>query len=72
MNAFGEKVNSGLRAVQTFFMEVRTELKKCSWPTRPELVGSTGVVIVAVVLLALFVGLSDLVLNKVMQVIIRG
>ncbi|MBP7830051.1 MAG: preprotein translocase subunit SecE [Kiritimatiellae bacterium] len=46
-------------------------MKKCSWPTRSELSESTMVVIVSVVLLAIFVGLSDMVLMGLMRMVIR-
>jgi preprotein translocase subunit SecE len=47
--------------VQTFLLEVWAELKKSSWPTRTELVDSTLVVLVTVVLLGIFVSFADLV-----------
>ena len=66
-----EKVKMWWGAVRTFFDEVRTELKKCAWPTWAELKESTTVVIASVVLLGMFVGLSDLVLNGVLKLVIR-
>ena len=54
-----------------FIAEVGVELRKCSWPTRSELTESTGVVIVSVVLLAVFVGLCDVVLMFFMRMLIR-
>ena len=54
-----------------FITEVRTELKKVSWPTRDELIGSTVVVLVSVALLALFVGICDLVFSRVINMLIR-
>lgn len=47
------------------------ELKKCTWPTRSELLESTVVVIVASAILAVVVSLSDVVLNTFIRVIIR-
>ena len=32
-----------------FFMEVRGELRKVAWPTRPEVINSTIIVLIAVV-----------------------
>ena len=58
-------------AVRTFFDEVRQELKKCAWPTWGELQESTMVVVVSVVILTVFVGISDLVLNSVLQLVVR-
>lgn len=65
------KIQQGITAAKTFFEEVRAEMKKCSWPTRSELSESTMVVIVSVVLLAVFVGLSDVVLMGVMRMVVR-
>jgi preprotein translocase subunit SecE len=42
-----------------FIGEVRNELKRVSWPSRDEIRGSTTVVIVIVLILAVFVGLVD-------------
>jgi len=64
-------LKESVAGVQTFLHEVQVELKKCTWPTRPELLESTVVVIVAVLILAAAVGLSDLVLNLVLRVVIR-
>jgi len=58
-------------AVRTFFDEVRVELKKCSWPSWGELKESTLVVVLSVVLLGVFVGFSDLVLNGILRMVIK-
>jgi len=42
-----------------FFREVRTELKKVTWPPRKEAVASTVVVLVIVFIIALFLFLVD-------------
>jgi preprotein translocase subunit SecE len=42
-----------------FIREVRNELKRVSWPSRDEIRGSTTVVIVIVLILAVFIGLVD-------------
>ena len=54
-----------------FLREVRTELVKSSWPTRKELVDSTGVVVVAVLLFSVFVGLSDFILGRIIGYLVR-
>ncbi|MBI2870143.1 MAG: preprotein translocase subunit SecE [Candidatus Omnitrophica bacterium] len=53
-----------------FVQEVRGELKKVSWSTREELVASTVVVIAATFLLAVFIGICDLVLSRVVGFLI--
>ena len=47
-----------------FFKDVKVELKKVSWPTRNELIGSTAVVIVAVALLGAIIGIWDFILSR--------
>lgn len=64
------KIGSAVSGTKGFLDEVKVELKKCTWPTQPELVQSTIVVIVSVVLLAILVGLSDLVWMTLLQWII--
>jgi preprotein translocase subunit SecE len=47
------------RRLVKFIQEVRNELKRVSWPSREEIRGSTTVVIVIVLVLAVFIGLVD-------------
>ena len=48
-----------------FVRETREELKKCAWPTKDELVGSTVVVFVSLFLLGGFTALVDTVVTAV-------
>ena len=66
-----EKIRAWLGAIRTFFDEVRQELKKCAWPTWGELKESTVVVVVSVLILTVFVGVSDFVLNSVLKLVLR-
>jgi preprotein translocase subunit SecE len=56
---------------RTFLGEVKVELKKCAWPTRPELMESTMVVIVSIVLVGIYVGLCDTLSMSFLNLIIR-
>jgi len=60
-----------MNKVAKFITEVKTELKKVSWPTKSELINSTIVVIVAVVIMAIFIGLCDVVLSNAINFILR-
>ena len=53
-----------------FLADVRSELKKISYPTRSETIGSTTVVIVLVVIVSVFLALTDLLLVRLMGKII--
>ena len=57
--------------VQEFVIEVWAELKKSSWPTRKELVDSTIVVIVTILILGIFVALADLVFLRIVGLLTR-
>ena len=63
------KVSGGIDKAKTFVGEVKTELKKSAWPTRPELVESTVIVIITVLMLGAFVGVSDKVLVMVISLL---
>ncbi len=53
------------------FREVKIELKKVVFPTRAEVIGSTKVVVVLVLMVAIFLGLIDLLLSKLVGMVIR-
>jgi len=57
--------------VREFVKEVRVESTKVSWPTREELRASTMVVIVAVLLISIFVGAVDYVLQLGVRLLFR-
>ena len=53
-----------------FLREVKVELGKVTWPSRKQTVGSTVVVLVFVFVIALFLGLIDIVLSSLVRLII--
>ncbi len=57
--------------IKNFFREVRVELKKVVFPNREELIGSTWVVIVSTLIVAVFLGFVDFVLTRFVKYIIR-
>ncbi len=65
-------MNKTMESISGFFGEVSAELKKCAWPTRPELFDSTVVVIISVGLLGGFVAVCDLVLRELVRLVIQG
>jgi preprotein translocase SecE subunit len=64
------KIAESIGGIRGFFGEVSAELKKCAWPTRPELFDSTVVVIISVGLLAGFVATCDVVLRQLISWVI--
>jgi len=57
--------------IKFFLADVKNELRKSTWPTRGELIESTVVVILSVVLFALFIGLCDVVLRQAIGLLAR-
>jgi len=49
--------------IRKFIDDVVVEMKKVSWPSMNELRGSTMVVIVTVIILSIFIGVVDRILN---------
>ena len=66
-----KKIVELINALKTFLGEVKAELKKCTWPTRHELVGSTIVVVFSVIILGVFVGLCDTTLMGLLRAVLR-
>ncbi len=55
----GSGIGESFRKLRQFFREAKTELKKVKWPTRKELVASTAVVLVLVIIMAIFFWIVD-------------
>ena len=53
--------------ITSFFKNVVTEMRKVSWPKRKELTRYTIVVISTVIFMAVYFGLVDLGLSRVME-----
>lgn len=54
-----------------FLTEARQELKKVTWPTKDQTITSTWVVLAVTIVLAIFLGLVDLVLSKLIGLILK-
>jgi preprotein translocase subunit SecE len=52
------------KKIAEFFQEVKLELKKVVFPTKKEVIGSTWVVIFTVLVSAVFLGMVDIGLSK--------
>ena len=54
-----------------FLREVKVELKKVTWPTRKQTLGSTVVVLILVMIISLFLGVIDIGLSSVIRVVLK-
>lgn len=65
-----ESNNYYQRALQ-FLREVKIELKKVTWPSRKQAIGSTVVVIILVMIISLFLGVVDIGLSSLVRVVLQ-
>jgi len=59
------------KKITDFLKEVKIELNKVSWSTRQELIGSTVVVITATFIMAVFIGLIDILLSHILRLVFK-
>jgi preprotein translocase subunit SecE len=60
-----------IEKIRQFLLEVRGEMEKVTWPGRPEVRAATVVIIVLVILLAVFIGGVDFIVNRVLGLFFR-
>ena len=58
--------------IKKFLREVRTELKKVTWPTRQQLMAYTAVVLVAVILVSVLIWILDTAFAFAFRAFLRG
>jgi len=59
-----------VEATRQYFLDVRTELRKVTWPSRQEAVGGTIGVLVIVGVITLVLGVVDVVLAKFVEAVL--
>ena len=57
--------------IAEFLQQVKAELRKVTWPTRKETYGSTVVVIVLVLMVAVFLWIVDSALSVLIQTLLN-
>jgi preprotein translocase subunit SecE len=63
---------SPIGKTRLFLEETGGELKRSSWPTRKELVDSTIIVIVSMLLMGVFVACADFVFVRLVRLLTTG
>ncbi len=61
-----------MEKVKQYIKDTMGELRKMSWPTKDELIGSTIVTVVVSVIISVFIGAVDRILVLLMQAIFGG
>jgi preprotein translocase subunit SecE len=67
----GKQKKSIVDKSMQFLREVKIELKKVTWPSRKQTIGSTAVVIILVIIISLFLGMVDFGLSSLIRVILQ-
>ena len=60
-----------LARVQQFFRDVAGEFRRVNWPNRSEVATSTVVVLAVVFALAMYLGLVDVVLSRMVGLVLK-
>jgi preprotein translocase subunit SecE len=64
-------IKEKFEAAIQFLREVRTELKKVTWPSRKDTLSGTLVVLVAVIIIAIFLGIVDSGLSNLIKQLLK-
>jgi preprotein translocase subunit SecE len=60
-----------VRAAREFLTEVRSELKKVTWPSRPEVQSTTLVVIATSIFFGFYLWALDLVFSRILSLVLK-
>jgi preprotein translocase subunit SecE len=67
----GKPKDNLLTKTTQFLREVKIELKKVTWPTRKQTIGSTAVVIALVMIISLFLGVVDFGISSLIRIVLQ-
>jgi preprotein translocase subunit SecE len=60
-----------IESAKQFLREVKTELKKVTWPSRKDTLSGTAIVLVTVFILAIFLGVVDSGLSNLIKMLLK-
>jgi preprotein translocase subunit SecE len=64
-------VQAKIETVKQFLREVKTELKKVTWPSRRDALSGTAVVLITVFVISLFLGIVDSGLSNLIKELLK-
>ena len=70
MDEIKEKVKVIIQNVTQFLKDAKVELKKVTWPSPKQTMASTAVVIIIVFIVAIYLGIVDFVLAKLVKFVL--
>lgn len=65
-------IQSKFEGAKQFLREVKTELKKVTWPSRRDTLAGTAVVLATVFVVAFFLGIADYFLSYIIKVFLKS
>jgi preprotein translocase subunit SecE len=65
-----EKIRLMIQKIRQFLSQAKAELKKVTWPTPKQTMASTSVVIIIVFVVAIYLGIIDYGLAKLVKLIL--
>ena len=65
-------IKDKIESLKTYFKEVYLETRRVTFPSRKDALKGTYVILITVVIAALFLGIVDVGLAKIIQVLFRG
>lgn len=60
-----------LKKVTNFMKEVKLEMKKVTWSSKNELIAATVVTFIFVMILAIYIGMIDFLLSRLVTVLLK-
>ncbi len=64
-------IREKFQSAKQFLREVKTELKKVTWPSKKDALAGTAVVLAAVFIIALFLGIVDSGLSSLIRELLK-
>jgi preprotein translocase subunit SecE len=65
-------IKDKIESLKAYFKEVYLETRRVTFPSRKDALKGTYVILITVVVAALFLGIVDVGLSKIIQVLFRG
>jgi preprotein translocase subunit SecE len=65
-----EKIKEIFQKIKQFLNGAKAELRKVTWPSKKQTLASTAVVIIIVFIVAVYLGIVDYVLAKIVKLIL--
>ncbi len=59
-----------IEKAKQFFVESRQELRKVTWTSKQQIITSTWIVLIMIIVVAVFFGIADYIIGKVIKILL--